>query len=215
MLDTLDMFDPSLIQTIARTISRDEKTRGKAKAARRASKIQARRAKSEAELASLLPAVFTPDESWHVISHGDIDSLSYLAHAIAGVTHFDLVTISTWCMARPDLEQLKSWLDAGRIDRLEMYVGEIFPNQYGDEFELLLEMARVYGVRVVVARNHSKVMLARQGDYCLVCESSANVNTNPRIEQTAIHCSQHLLEFYLEFFRELKTIDRRSAWASE
>ena len=73
-------------------------------------------------------------------------------------------------------------------------------------------MARVYGCRIVVARNHSKVTLMHQADtdYFLVAESSANVNTNPRIEQTALHASRELFDFYLDFFHGLKTIDKAS-----
>lgn len=84
-----------------------------------------------------------------MISHGDIDSLTYLAHALSGVSHFDHVAISTWCMARADA-------------------------------------------------------------YYLVTESSANVNTNPRIEQTTLTASRHLHAFYAEFFAGLNTIERRA-----
>lgn len=43
--------------------------------------------------------------------------------------------------------------------------------------------------------------------YYLAIESSANVNTNPRIEQTAMHRSRELFQFYREFFRDLRSID--------
>lgn len=215
MLDTLDLFDPDLVRSIERTVANGETHSAIVRAQRLKSRIAVRRAKSEAHLAEVLPPTFEPGDSWHCISHGDIDSLSYLSHALRGVSHFDHVALSTWCMARADLEQLQAWCDTGRIDQLDVYVGEIFPSQYGAEYELLLSMARSYGVRVVVARNHSKVMLMRQADVQhLVCESSANVNTNPRIEQTAITHSRELYEFYCEFFAGLKTIDRDNAWAS-
>ena len=214
MLDTVDLFDPSLIAACQRGVQSAEKHAGEARAMRTRSKVQVRRAIAESRLAEILPARFEDGDAWHVISHGDIDALSYLTHALTTVSHFDQVLISTWCMARADLEQLAAWLDAGRIDQLDMYVGEIFPNQYGAEYELLLGMAKTYGVRVVVARNHSKVMLMRSGDQHLVSESSANVNTNPRIEQTCITASRELFEFYAAFFSDLKTIDKASAWAS-
>lgn len=65
---------------------------------------------------------------------------------------------------------------------------------------------------MTVARNHSKVMLgaAPGRDWYFVVESSANANTNPRIEQTAIHTSRDLHDFYAEFFADLKDIDARS-----
>lgn len=210
MLDSLALFPAALLAAV-QTPDEALDDQAQARAARVAARIHARRAKSEAHLADILPARFADGDSWHVISHGDIDSLSYLAHALSSVTHFDHVAISTWCMARADLDQLSTWLDAGRIDQLDLYVGEIFPSQYGDEYARALEMADLYGCRVVVARNHSKVMLmASTGEgYYLITESSANVNTNPRIEQTTITASQALYDFYAEFFAGLKTIDRR------
>lgn len=47
----------------------------------------------------------------------------------------------------------------------------------------------------------------------LAIESSANVNTNPRFEQTAIHTSRPLLEFYEKFFAQVQCIDKRQRLA--
>lgn len=51
-------------------------------------------------------------------------------------------------------------------------------------------------------------------DYYLAMESSANVNTNPRIEQTAVHASRDLFEFYKEFFDGIRSIDRSAPRAT-
>jgi hypothetical protein len=211
MLDILDLFPVDLISAVKSGQKEESADNAKkARAQKVATRLAIRRAKSEAHLAEILPSRYDNGDSWHVISHGDIDSLSYLSHAISGVTHFDHVAISTWCMARPDLNQLAAWLDSGRIDQLDLYVGEIFPNQYGDEYARAKEMAEIYGCRVVVARNHSKVMLMANHaeNYYLAAESSANVNTNPRIEQTVITANKDLYDFYCDFFGGLKTIDR-------
>lgn len=211
MLDALDLFPPHLLAAVQTPADEPADDPAQARAVRHAARIHARRAKSEAILAEIMPVRIAAGDSWHVISHGDIDSLSYLAHALAGVSHLDHVAISTWCMARPDLDQIAAWLDAGRIDQLDLYVGEIFPNQYGDEYARALVMADLYGCRVVVGKNHSKVMLMANAEdgYYLVSEISANINTNPRIEQTCITASRELYEFYAEFYAGLKTIDRR------
>lgn len=207
---TFELFPSDLLAAVSSLAAEKNETKAAARAQRTAQRHQIRRANAEAHLASILPVRIADGESWHVISRGDIDSLSYLQHALSGVDHFDYVSISTWCMARADLTQLCDWLDAGKIDQLDFYVGEIFPNQYLDEFSQLLAMARVYGCRVVVARNHSKVMCMSNAaeSYYLVAESSANVNTNPRIEQTTLHANRDLYDFYREFFGELKTIHR-------
>lgn len=206
-------FDAAQVTAIARNLERARMATGQAKAVRRASRIQTRRAKAEAHLADILPARFEAGESWHVMSHGDIDSLSYVRHALNGVTHFDHVLMSTWCIAKADLDEIASWLDAGRIDQFDLYAGEIFPNQYGDEYEQMIRMRDTYGCRIVIAKNHSKVTLCENTaeGYRLAIESSANVNTNPRIEQTAIHCSDELHGFYLDFFSGLRSIDKYSA----
>lgn len=209
MLDDLDLFG-NLLESIGKPEQPESKEQ--ARACKTAARISARRAKSEEHLAQILPSKFDQDECWHVISHGDIDSLSYLAHALTTVPYFEHVCISTWCMARADLDRITEWLDTRLIEQLDLYVGEIFPSQYGDEFERAKELSEIYGCRLVVTRNHSKVMLMshQESQTWLVSESSANVNTNPRIEQTAITASKDLFEFYKEFFDGLKTIDRRN-----
>lgn len=214
MLDTtlFQGFDPSQIAAIHATHSAELVENGKATANKSAQRHFMRRAKAERTLADILPARFEHGDSWHVISHGDIDALSYLRHALAGVTHFDHVLLSTWCIAKPDIDELTTWLDSGRIDQLDFYVGEIFPNQYGDEYEQAMRMSDIYGARLVIAKNHSKVTLAshHQSDYHLAIESSANVNTNPRIEQSTIHCSKDIVAFYRDFYHGLRSIDRAS-----
>lgn len=210
-MDVLSPFDPAEVAAIVTAHEQENAPAGVARAHHRRHRVLMRRATAEAHLASILPPHLEDGESVHCITHGDVDALSFLAHWL-GEGYFDLVAVSTWCMAKDDLDRLAGWLDAGRIDRLELYVGEIFPSQYGDEYEAACRLADVYGVRVVVARNHSKVTLAaRAADgYYLAIESSANVNTNPRIEQTATHRDRALFDFYQDFYRGLKSIDRRS-----
>lgn len=216
MLDTLSSdlfagFDARHVDAIRRARADEIECTARAKALQKAHKLHVRRAKSEATLAKILPPRIASGESWHVLSRGDVDSLSYLTHALRGVEYFYFVMVSTWCMAKADLDQIEGWIESGKIESLELYVGEIFPSQYGDEYARAITLAERYGFRLVVARNHSKIMLARNSadDYHLAIESSANVNTNPRIEQTALHESRELFEFYREFFSGLKTIDRR------
>jgi len=205
-----DDFEQSDVAAILRSRQSELQADGVARAIKTTNRTKLRRANSEATLAELLPVRFQPGESYHVISRGDVDALSYLSHAINGVSHFDFVGISTWCIARPDLEQIAAWLDAGRIEHFELYAGEIFPSQYGDEHEQMLKMVADYDCKLVIAKNHSKVTLASNyaDDYHLVVEGSANVNTNPRIEQAAIHCGRELFDFYREFFNGLRSIDR-------
>lgn len=181
-------------------------------AIKRQNRHQLRRINAEAHLAEILPAEFTDGESWHVISRGDIDSLSFLRHVLNGVGYLDHVLISSWCIAKNDLTEITGWLDTGKIEQFDLFVGEIFPGSYGAEYEQVMKMRDLYGCKLIVAKNHSKVMLAhnRAEKKYIVIESSANVNTNPRIEQSAIHCDKDLYTFYMDFFNDIKSIDKSS-----
>ena len=221
MVDGIDTslfagFDQAQLAACAVANARAREEQAHARAKRMRSRHELRRATAEASLASIQPARFTDGDSWHVLSHGDVDALSYVRHTLAGVDYIDHVALSTWCIAKNDLTELATWLDSGRIEQFDLYAGEIFPSQYGDEYEQMQGMVAAYGCRLVIAKNHSKVTLLRNAamPYHVVIESSANVNTNPRIEQTAIHCSAELHAFYLEFFSGLKSIDRASRAAN-
>lgn len=142
-----------------------------------------------------------------MISQGDIDSLTYLAHII-GHDQLDYLLLSTWCMAGEDVARLGQWINEGKIGRLDCYVGEIFPNQYVDAYAMLCATARKTGGRVCVFRNHAKIFVGGNSRIQFAIESSANINTNPRCEQTAVHIDTGLFGFYKNFYDGVKSFTR-------
>lgn len=181
-----------------------------ARATRTRQRVMMARANSEAQLSDLLPARIQPGDAWHVITGGNVDGLSYLAHLLKG-ERADHVLLSTWCMAIDDVNQLARWLADGTIGRLDCYVGEIFPSQYAPAFEQLCEVVRAHGAgRVAVFRNHSKVQVIanHRRRYYVTVEGSANLNTNPRTEQATITSSRDLATFYRQFFDGIKSYSR-------
>lgn len=62
--------------------------------------------------------------------------------------------------------------------------------------------------RICICRNHSKVMVGFGDKFDFVIESSANVNTNPRIEQASIHIDTNLAKFYKEFYDGLVSFNK-------
>ena len=169
-----------------------------------------RRAKSEEVLRSVLPDYVDTGDSYHVISSGDVDSMSFMTFYMVNYA-FDDVLISTWVIADSDIDNLIDLMKNGRIKKLKLCLGEIYPGTYPAEYSRLLKMRDEFNFQMVVARNHSKIMLMKNSDMDLVIESSANVNTNPRMEQTAIHNDKGLYDFYNEFFAGVKSIDRYSS----
>ncbi len=213
LLDLLPDTDQGLFALDPEEIQRAEaEKKSKQKTvslARRQHRIETRRARSEAELAKLLPERLEMGVSYHVLSSGDIDSLSFLAH-VCGAMPLDYCMFSTWCMAMPDCEAFGGWVRSRRISRLDAYVGEIFPSQYSDEHLVMCQVSRDSGGRLAVFRNHSKIILGCNltYDFWFAIESSANINTNPRTENTAIHCGRDLFGFYKAYFDGIRSFNR-------
>lgn len=178
-----------------------------ARATKTRTRVHARRAASEKVLAGILPDVIEQGDAWHVMSSGDVDSLSYMAHLLK-TTPMDYCAFSTWCMAKEDVAQFAQWLESGQIARLDAYVGEIFPGTYAREYESLKELLRRFGGRVCVFRNHSKVFLARAGNQAWVIESSANINTNPRTENACITGDMGLFDHHKAYFDGIRSFAR-------
>ena len=179
----------------------------KARAKRTKSRLELRRAKSEAHLFEIMPTPLDTGAAYHVISGGDVDSLSFLARVLEEGP-MDYVLLSTWCMALPDVERIAGWLESGRIGRMDGYGGEIFPNQYPDVHRRFCDVLRAHGGRMAIFRNHAKVYAGTGKAFDFAIESSANVNTNPRTENTVLSFGRDLFDFYKEFYDGIKSFNR-------
>lgn len=175
---------------------------------KRVESTETRRAWSESKLLDILDHDFEDGHSYHCISGGDIDSLSYLK-AVIRRQNLDYVLFSTWCLADDDILQFREWFEQGRIKRLDCYVGEIFPGSYRHEYAYLKEMLNHYDPagRVCVFRNHSKIYAGTGPKFDFAIESSANINTNPRTENTTINIGTDIYQFYKDFFDGIKSFN--------
>lgn len=165
---------------------------------------------SEAALDAALPWHLETQEgtAYHCLSSGDVDALSYLRHIVKD-QRLDYVCLTTWCMATSDAKEMLEWVQRGDVGRIDFYVGEIFKNGYRGCLDVLDEICKLSGGRVARFRNHSKMMLFFGERYSGVIESSANVDTNPRTEQTCITIDRGLAEFYLDYFDGIRDFDGR------
>lgn len=166
-----------------------------------------RRILSEANLEKQLPWHFNAGETYHCISWGDVDSLTYM-RSIVKQQRIKYALISTWCMAMEDLKEMDEWISRGYVDRIDLYCGEIFRGTYGAEYEAAIELEKKHGGRLCIFRNHSKVMVLIGERFDAVIESSANVNTNPRTEQTVITIDSELAKWYKDIFDGIISFDR-------
>ena len=165
-----------------------------------------RKAKSEEALSKALDWYFKPGDCYHCFSFGDVDALTYFKHVLRQERVLYLA-LSTWCMAGEDVDDLREWHRRGMLGRVDFYVGEIFPGSYPEVYDAVLNFLPECGGRLCVFRNHSKIMMVVGERFDCLIESSANVNTNPRSENTVITVDRQLVADYIELFNGIKSFD--------
>lgn len=166
-----------------------------------------RRVLSELALEKELPWHFEKGVSYHCVSFGDVDALTYM-RVIVKQQKIKYALLSSWCIASEDITEIKNWIEHGYIGRIDFYIGEIFKASYRKQYEELVALCKELGGRVAMFRNHSKVMVLFGEKFDAVIESSANVNTNPRTEQTAITINRDLAIWYKDFFDGIVSFER-------
>ena len=102
-----DLAPPALCPACSKTI---------AAAIGRKTVNEYRRAFSESKLLEVLPYELEPGHTYHVLTGGNVDALSFLKHMVR-TQALDYCLFSTWCMADDDVEQFREWVATGRIER--------------------------------------------------------------------------------------------------
>lgn len=167
-----------------------------------------RRAFSETQLLDVVDFKYTIGYSYHFITGGDVDSLSFLK-TVLRQQNLDYLLFSTRCMAAEDILQIDEWMKEGKIKRLDAYLGEIFPSTYRIEYQMLKELFERHQCgRIAVFKNHSKIYAGYGDKFPFAIESSANINTNPRTENGCITIDQGLYQFYKDFFDGIKSFEQ-------
>lgn len=146
--------------------------------------------------------------SYHFITSGDVDMMSYLRLVLRTYKKLDYLLFSTWCMAGEDILYLFDLHKAGVIKKMDAYLGEIFKSSYPKEYETIKDMFEEYPIgRIAFFKNHSKIFAGMSScGQGFGIQTSANINTNPRCEQGNITIDTGLFEFYKEYFDGIKSI---------
>lgn len=159
-----------------------------------------RKAFSETQLLDAVGFDFQDGQSYHCITAGDVDSLSFLKVVIRQQP-LDYCLFSTWCMAADDILQFDEWLSDKKIIKLDAYLGEIFPGSYRFEWQSLNNIfAKHKCGRIAFFKNHSKIYAGYGPKFAFGIETSANINTNPRTENGCITIGNDIYNFYRNYF---------------
>lgn len=163
----------------------------------------ARKVASEAALENAMPWHFQEGDCFHCFSFGDVDSFTFLK-MVMRQQRIKYLALSTWCMAGEDVKELELWHKRHMIDRVDFFMGEIFKGSYPEVYQETKKFVKQCGGRLVIFRNHSKVMAIKGDRFDCLIESSANVNTNPRSENTVVTVDSGLVDEYIKLFSEIQ-----------
>lgn len=166
-----------------------------------------RKIASEKALEDSLNWHFNEGDSYHCFSFGDVDSFSFFKH-ILKQQKIEYAALSSWCMAGEDVLDLMKWHEQGYIKRVDFFLGEIFQGSYPEVYDLVVDFVKKCNGRLVIFRNHSKVMIIKGEKFDCLIESSANINTNPRSENTVITVDKDLVNEYIELFSKITPFNR-------
>lgn len=171
-----------------------------------------RKAASEKALEQAMDWHWREGDSYHCFSFGDVDSFTFFKMVLRQQPiHY--AAISTWCMAGEDVNDLRKWHEKGMVGRVDFFVGEIFKGSYPDVYAAVKEFMVECGGRFVTFRNHSKVMAIEGERFDCLIESSANINTNPRSENTVVTVDRELVAEYIQLFAEIVPFNKDSGAA--
>ena len=107
-----------------------------------------RRAYSEMTLLDIMGEFdWKEGSSYHFITGGDIDGLTYLK-AILRQQSLDHCVLSTWRMSGEDILDVKNFVESGKIKKLDIYIGEVFPSSYKIEMGMLRDLYANDGEKV-------------------------------------------------------------------
>lgn len=147
------------------------------------------------ELIDRLPV---PGEDFHIIGGGNIDAFHIIPCTLCYTRAIEEMYIATWSMTRGNMKDLLKLFDNGKIRKLNIVISIFFQGRYKGDCAFLKSEMKKRNQKIVICKNHAKIILMDSGDEGLVFQGSANFTANPRIEQMVFSNSRELYGFYRE-----------------
>lgn len=157
-------------------------------------------------LLNIIPEPPALGEAIHVLSDATFDFWTWVPAMLEWVGRTEVFWCSTWTVSRPNVVDLLSLWDAGRIGTVNFLTGLYFKRRETAVYAMLLEGIRMRGGRYRASRNHAKVLLLEGSDGTrLTVEGSANLTSNPRTEQYVIVNDPDLHAWHAKWMEECLT----------
>ena len=148
---------------------------------------------------------FDKTKQYHFISvTGGFDCVNFIDY-IADNEHIKNLLIASLRIGDTEIEYLNELCNQGKIDGIDSVVSKTFErtNKKYKYFDLLKKKGINNNWNIAVVNNHSKVILFKTTDNYYVLETSANLNTNVKLEQFSLTNSFELWQFYSQFYQKI------------
>lgn len=158
-------------------------------------------------LAAVVPEPPPPGDSIHVLSKAEFDFWTWVPTMIDWLGQTRELWCSTWTACRINVVDLFQIWDAGRIGQVHFLTGLYFKRRESAVYAQLLDGIRARGGRYRAARNHAKVILLDnpERNAYLTVVGSANLTSNPRMENYVITNDRAVHEFHAAWMEEVLT----------
>lgn len=143
------------------------------------------------------------DVSYHFITGGEIDQITWISAAMRYVGRLDRLVLTTWKISSDGCRDIKNLVMDDKVSSLALFVGDRVDSAQREIFRAVAEFTdrfRFYAFPV-----HAKIIagISEAEDFAFVVESSANCSINKRIEQACFTVSRHAYTFFNDYFSEL------------
>lgn len=167
-------------------------------------KYRQRFIKKTDDLKRVITELPEPGYSYHYISAGAWDFYTVIPVFISLFPGpIDETYVTTWTMSRDNAYDILKNFDDGKIKKINLLTGIYFKRRETAVYSVLVNGLLKRKQRYVATKNHTKIILMRSETDFLICEGSANLTANPRVEQYVINNDQGLYEFHAAWMDDL------------
>jgi len=156
------------------------------------------------KLKEIIKKIPDKDSSIHYISSGTFDFYTIIP-AILDILNKQIeeIYISTWTMNRDTALCLLDNFDKKKYKKISILTGLYFKRRETAVYSTLLTGLKKRKQRYIACKNHTKIILFKIDNNYIVIEGSANLTSNPRIEQYHMTNSEKLFYFHRQWMEEL------------
>lgn len=170
------------------------------------------------KLKSVIQTPPEPGEQIHIVSANKFDFWTWVPTMIDWIGTTENLYCSTWTACRNNVVEMFELWDSGRITgSVTFATGIYFKRRETSVYATLVEGLLKRGGRYKAFETHAKVLLLNNAERnaWYTIEGSANLTSNPRLEQYVITNDKTLYEFHREWFEEILDLETKIPWGGK